>query len=389
MKNNPLWRLTVASTKMYFRNRSAIFFSLLFPVIFLVVFGFVGQSDTVTIDFSYINRSETEASQQFDEAFNTLVLDSSLTEEENEARIFKNNEEVLETYEQQGYDAALEKIKSKLEESDLSAAVLVPPDFGIENTGNITIIVDASDQQFAGIVESTVNEILGSFNTAVISQAIGGDVPEPYTASSEPVQSTDLNGVDYLVPGIIAFSVMSLGVFSVSQGFIHLKSSGALRRLHVAPLNPLTFLTAQSITRLLMTALNVLIMVAIAVVLFSFTVRGTIFEFVLFSLIGAIMFLGMGFAIAGWAKDEDQAAPISNIIFFPMMFLSGTFFPIELFPEWLKPIASILPLTFLADGLRQISNLGAHIWDLGPELAGIAVWTIIVYFIAIKVFRWE
>jgi ABC-2 type transport system permease protein len=138
-----------------------------------------------------------------------------------------------------------------------------------------------------------------------------------------------------------------------------------------------------------MTALNVLIMVAIAVLLFSFSIRGTLFEFIAFSIFGAVMFMGMGFAIAGWAKDEDQAAPISNIIFFPMMFLSGTFFPIELFPTWLKPIAEILPLTFLADGLREIANNGKHIWELGPEMAGIVIWTIIVYFIAIKVFRWE
>jgi ABC-2 type transport system permease protein len=386
---SPLWRLIVASTMMYFRNKTAIFFSILFPIIFLVVFGFVGQSDTVTIDISYINRSETPPAQQFDQAFGSLILDDNLTDEENESRIFRNNQEILDLYAQEGYNSALEKAKQKLEESDLSAAVLVPPEFGESESGEVAILVDASDQQFAGIVENTVSEILGGFNAVVISQAVGGDIPEPYTASSEPVQSSDLGGVDYLVPGIIAFSVMSLGVFSVSQGFIYLKSSGALRRLHVAPLNPLTFLTAQSVTRLMMTALNVLIMVAIAVLLFSFTVRGTIFEFVLFSIIGAIMFLGMGFAIAGWAKDEDQAAPISNIIFFPMMFLSGTFFPIELFPEWLKPLASILPLTFLADGLREIANLGAHIWDLGPELAGIAIWTVIVYVIAVKVFRWE
>jgi ABC-2 type transport system permease protein len=138
-----------------------------------------------------------------------------------------------------------------------------------------------------------------------------------------------------------------------------------------------------------MTALNIIIMVVIGIVMFGFTVRGDLMEFILFGVLSAIMFLGMGFAIAGWAKDEDQAAPISNIIFFPMMFLSGTFFPRELFPDWLKPVTDFMPLTYVGDGLREIANNGAHIWDLGPQLAGVAAWTVIIYLIAIKIFRWE
>jgi ABC-2 type transport system permease protein len=72
-----------------------------------------------------------------------------------------------------------------------------------------------------------------------------------------------------------------------------------------------------------------------------------------------------------------------------MMFLSGTFFPRELFPEWLKPITDVMPLTYVADGLREIANNGLHIWELTPQLIGIGAWTVIVYLIAVKIFRWE
>jgi ABC-2 type transport system permease protein len=130
-------------------------------------------------------------------------------------------------------------------------------------------------------------------------------------------------------------------------------------------------------------------MIYIAVILFDFTLRGDIFSFMTIAIMGIILFLGFGYAIAGWAKDGNQAAPLSNIIFFPMMFLSGTFFPREAFPEWLIPATEFMPLTYVADALRDIANNGATIFDVGPELLGIVVWTIITYIVAIRVFRWE
>jgi ABC-2 type transport system permease protein len=182
---------------------------------------------------------------------------------------------------------------------------------------------------------------------------------------------------------------MSLGVFSITEGFIQLKTDGSLRRLQVTPISPISFLIGQSITRLLMTMINVITMVLIGIFMFGFSMQGDIFNFLIVSTMGIILFLGFGYAIAGWAKDGNQAAPLSNIIFFPMMFLSGTFFPRETFPDWLQPITDFMPLTYVADGLREIANNGATVFDLGPELLGISVWTIVVYFIAVKLFRWE
>ncbi len=378
----------MASTLMYFRDKTAMFFSFLFPIIFLVIFGFISQNDSITINIAYINQSNTGVSQAFDQALSAQIIDNRLGDEANEVRMFKNDNEVQNVLSEEGYDSARVLIEEKLNQGDLAAAILVPEDFGEKNEGHIVLLVDASNQ-FAGVVEDAVSGILGEFNLEVVARTIDGEVPKPYTHSSESVQPSDLGGVDFVIPGIIAFSVMSLGLFSVSQAFVSYKSSGALRRLQTAPLNPLQFLVAQSITRLLMTALNVLIMVVIAVVLFDFNIRGTLIEFVIFGTLGAVMFLGMGFAIAGWAKNENQAAPITNIIFFPLMFLSGIFFPIEMLPDWLRPVAEILPPAFLADGLREIANNAQHIWELGPQLAGIAIWTIIVYFIAVKIFRWE
>jgi ABC-2 type transport system permease protein len=98
---------------------------------------------------------------------------------------------------------------------------------------------------------------------------------------------------------------------------------------------------------------------------------------------------GIGLAIGGWAKNENQAAPLANIVTFPLMFLSGTFFPRFLMPEWLQQASALLPLTPVIDAIRMIITENKHLIDLGPQLGLIALWTVIIYAIAFRTFHWE
>ena len=360
-----LWQLSVASAKMYFRDFTAIFFTLIFPVIFLVVFGYVNSSDSLRLSTVLENNSQTQIAQGYEEALRQV-------------EVFEFDD-----------DISLDEAKEKLADGDLNAIFVIPEEFGQAvagpPSGQVTVFVNDGQATFNETVTSINAEILAGFNESII-----GPPPEPVlTANVEGVQSADLTTIDYVVPGIIGFSLMSLGIFSIAQGFITYKSSGALRRLFVAPVHPLSFIIAQTTTRLVMVMLNVWTMLLLAYWLFDFQMVGDLFNFTLVSLLGSIMFLGFGFAIAGWAKNENQAAPIANIIFFPMMFLSGTFFPREVFPEWLQPIAEFFPLSYLADALRLVANEAATVLSLGTEMIGMTVWTILIFAIAVKVFRWE
>jgi ABC-2 type transport system permease protein len=101
------------------------------------------------------------------------------------------------------------------------------------------------------------------------------------------------------------------------------------------------------------------------------------------------MILGIGLAIGGWAKNERQAAPLGNLVVFPMMFLSGTFFPRFLMPEWLQNVSAFLPLTPVIDGLRLITTEGKTYLDLLPQLGLLLGWMVVIYIIAFRVFKWE
>jgi ABC-2 type transport system permease protein len=106
-------------------------------------------------------------------------------------------------------------------------------------------------------------------------------------------------------------------------------------------------------------------------------------------IFGILIFLGIGFAIAGWARDETQVAPVANLIQLPMLLLSGIFFSRDGFPTWLKSITDYFPLTYVSHGLRKIANEGVSLAEIPVDVVGMTIWLVIVYFIAIRVFRWE
>jgi ABC-2 type transport system permease protein len=164
---------------------------------------------------------------------------------------------------------------------------------------------------------------------------------------------------------------------------------GILRRLHTTPLRVWQYFLSLMFGSAVSGLLSLAVMFVVAILVFHLKVVGNYLEIALFLAFSIIVILGIGLAVGGWAKNERQAAPLANIIVFPMMFLSGTFFPRFLMPEWLQNITAYLPLTPVIDGARMILTEGKSLADLGPQLAVMAVWMIVVYLVAFRVFRWE
>ena len=187
---------------------------------------------------------------------------------------------------------------------------------------------------------------------------------------------------------MVALTIMQLGLFSVAFGFVQLKRTGALRRLFATPTNPTYFLGAQVTSRLIIGEAQVLILLGIGL-WFGLQLVGSVALLLAVAALGSIVFLAMGFGVAGWAKNEDQAAPVANLISLPMTFLSGVFFPREAMPDFLQRITDFLPLTYLAEALRKITNDGAGVADLSNDVLGLTVWAVIAFLIALRLFRWE
>jgi ABC-2 type transport system permease protein len=359
-----LWSLTVASCKMYFRNTAAIFFTMFVPIAFIGVFGLLSKSEGTSLTIDITNESHSQLS--------TSILSTLKS-----IKSFKIAD-VSRTYGSE-----------QLGKGKVDLQLVIPENFGtVDATGKLAVaqvetFYNAAKPQNGQAANLIIGQVVSSFNDKITN------TPQIVSLKSQGVQTNNLGSIDFLLPGILAISIMQLGIFSGAFAFVSLKTTGALRRIQATPTHPLNFIIAQAITRLIVGVLQVVILTGLGLWLFGFHLNGNPFEFLLVAMLGVILFLAFGFAVAGAAKDENSAAPIANLITFPMLFLSGTFFPRDAFPSWLTRVTDYFPLTYLADALRRIANEGVHLQALGQDLLGMTVWGIIMFYVAVRVFRWE
>ena len=359
------WALFMASVKMFIRNRAALFFSLFLPLVIMLIFGVLNFEGSTSIALGVVDEAETDASAAF---IDGLAEYGYL--------------EITEG------DRATEL--AALEEGERGFVLVVPegfvPALGAE-TG-LVAYASTSDPSQAQVGQGLLQQAVGG------ALASGSGVPLPpgggFSAplTFESVESRDLGYIDFLVPGIVGMTVMQLGLFGVAFGFVQLKRTGALRRLFATPTSPAYFLSAQVASRLVLGYLQVAILVGIGI-WFGLQMFGSYLVLAVIIGLALLIFLAVGFAVAGWAKNEDQAAPVANLISLPMLFLSGVFFPRDAMPEFLRSVTGFMPLTYVNEALRGVMNDGAGLTDLGPQLLGMGIWAVITFLLAVRLFKWE
>jgi len=355
------------NTKRFFRDRLALFFSVGFPLIFLFVFGSLNSgSGGASFNVAIINQS----SSQFTKDFVSQIASS---------KVVKVKTEVV----------TLGDAKEKMSRSELDATIELPSNFGDKSQGTLypsgqaKVIYTQNNQQSAIALTSILDAQFKVINAKFVKNET------PFTVTSEQLNERSLSAFDYTFAGLLGFAIIGMGIFGPVNVFPELKKMGILRRLSTTPLKVWQYFLSTMIGQAIIGLISLAIMFVVAIVIFHLQVVGNWFELALFLVFGIVMILGIGLALGGWAKNERQVAPLANIIVFPMMFLSGTFFPRFLMPEWLQNISAFLPLTPIIDGIRLIATEGKHFIDILPQIGLIGVWMIVIYAIAFKVFRWE
>jgi ABC-2 type transport system permease protein len=365
MRFGVLWALFIASVKMFVRNRAAVFFSLFLPLIIMLIFGVLNFEGTTEMDVGIADQAGNEASATLREQLEAY-----------EYLILHDGEEAAEL------DA--------LEAGERDFAIVIPEGWAPPAPGSASGLV-----AFAGNADPAQAQVRQGLLQQAVGQALfapdgGGGAPGGFAAplEFESIQTRDLGYIDFLVPGIVGMTIMQLGLFGVAFGFVQLKRTGALRRLFATPTSPAYFLSAQVLSRLIIGIVQVAILFGVGL-WFGLQMVGDYATLLVIVLIGSAIFLAVGFAIAGWAKNEDQAAPVANLVSLPMMFLSGVFFPREAMPEFLRGITQFMPLTYVNEALRSIVNEGAALTSLTGQLLGMSVWLVITFVLAVVLFRWE
>lgn len=366
----PVFVFAKISVRRAFRDKTAIFFIFLFPLIFLFIFGGIfGKNNGVSFRVALVNESNTGFSQEFAKHIN-------------DNKLFKVDKDI---HSRGG-------AKEKMNRGQLDAMIVLPQGFGAVPkgqtgdkypAGQAMVYYTQNNEQAAQALTSIMGAIFQDINRQFVKTVT------PFTVKSEQLNEKSLSTFDYTFAGLLGFSIMGIGIFGPVNVFPELKKQGILRRLHTTPLKVWQFFMANVLSQLTVGLMTVALMFIVAIVVFHLNLVGNIPELALYLMMSITVILGIGLALGGWAKNERQAAPLSNLVVFPMMFLSGTFFPRFLMPQWLQNVSDFLPLTPVIDGVRLIATEGKHLIDLGPQLAILGGWLIIIYLIAFRVFRWE
>ena len=180
--------------------------------------------------------------------------------------------------------------------------------------------------------------------------------------------------LDRLLPGMIAFNGMTVGLNSVAFALSRYKERGVLRRIRATPLPTWTFVSAVIVSRLITAFAVTLITYLAGVYVFGAELTGNVVLLFALAMLGAAAFIAIGLLIVSFAKSEDDIPPMFILVLMPSLLFSGAFLDRGGLPDWLRWVTNGLPLTFLTDAVQRVANSGATIGDLQTDIFGLLVW---------------
>jgi ABC-2 type transport system permease protein len=353
--------LTLARTflKIFVRDRQAMFFSLFFPLVFMIAFGFIGGQEPDPVRLGIVNNASGPLADEL-----IGILDAH--------PLF-----VVET-------GSEEQLRAELAEGDRKLVLVIPPEFGNGNgTPDLTVLVDAAEARQAAMIIPMLEQELVAVEREL------RDIQPMFSLKVEDVQSRSRRYIDFLVPGLLGFSLLQLSIAGSGYNIVEFRRKGILKRLFVTPLRPRDFIAGLVMSRTLICLAQIGILLAIAVFYLDVPVSGDPASLLLAILFGTAVFLSLGFCVGSLAKSQPSVMAIGNLVVFPQIFFAGVFFPVSSMPELVQPLAAVLPLTFVVDALREIIVNGVPLTALARDVIGMAVWLVIGLFLAVRLFSWK
>ena len=354
--------MTKASLQSIMKSPSAIVFTIGFPLVFILVFGFLGRNGG--FHFSVADAPGCDTTSDMYKMLHTVpVLNWEKAKDSVEvAKLFKDN--------------------------DIAATVAIirqpdgsKPAYKIQ-LNSVSTAADKAQQLNAALMS-----IISRMDPDI--QKREQDIAD---INLHIATVREYKTIDFILPGQLSFSLLASGVFGTAFVFYNLRQTLVLKRFFATPVRRETIVFAEGMARMTFQIVGAIVIILMGHFCFGFTlIHGalTFIEMLVLCAIALLIFMGFGFIISGVAKSESAIPPLSNLITLPQFLMAGTFFSIEVFPTWLQPFCHILPLTYLNDALRQVAFDGASFWDIRIDVVVLVVWGIVIYAIAGKTFKWE
>ena len=358
----PLLMIFLSDLKQFSRDRSALFFTFAFPIFFMLIFGAVFSGEqNISYNIGVVNQDTSPTGAAIVQVLEQIPV-FEVSQGEQEAQL------------------------QALQEGDLKAVVVIPADLAIimqsGNTADIQVYYDPSQTTSAPILLSVLRQVVDTINLQLVQQPVLLQIAE------EPVNAHNLRDIDYLVPGILGMSILFLGLFG-SLTMVERREKKILKRFGATPLPRSIMVFSQVFYRLILALVQAVLIIIIARVAFDVQVVGNWFMLFVLVVLGTLTFISIGYFAVSRVRTTESAMPIIQLIQFPMLFLSGIFFPVEIMPDFMRPIVNAIPLSYLGDAFRQVMVDATPLHSLTTDVAVLAVWLVACMVMAIRLFRWE
>jgi ABC-2 type transport system permease protein len=355
--------LTRNTVRSSLRNRIALFFTLGLAVLFMTIFGLLFGGNNFSIRYAVVDVDHSALSQQFIAVLGGvrgLTVDT----------------------------ASQTKALDDLRNNHVDVVVDIPKGFGAAvadptaPTVTVQPIQASQTSTTASIADQILGRVLNGFITHGAATAVVLGTP---TTSSV----NNITAIDYFLPAMLAYIILQSGINYVAIGLADLRARKVLRRLRATPLRPAQILGAQIAGGALTVVLQLVALIVVGLAVFQAKTYGSWLVAAVPMLLGTAAFVGIGFLLTSAARTSEAARGLSAFVAFPMMFLSGIFFPITSLPDWLQTAVHVLPLTWLTDALHRVMNDGVGLPDIGLDCLVLAGWAATTFAVATWRFRWD
>lgn len=356
----------IAQAKMFFRSPGSVFWTVAFPVLLILLFGAIFSNSGSTTYTLYVQDMDgSEASQGLIDGFNqTRVLNIVMVDNGTDADAFIKN-------------------------GSISSFLIIPQ--GFENAfapgserQNATLELRIDNSSATALsVAAIVNSVVQSLNLHLAN----GTMVVSTSIQSVSEGSSRYNFIDFFLPGVIGLTAMTTTVNWMVGLQTRYRQNGIFKKLATTPITQMEWLTSLILWQIITVFLSVAIIMIVGIVMFDVHLRLDMIS-VMIIVFSSALFSALGLIIARFVKEEETGGVAAGAITFPMMFLAGSFFPLESMPDYLQVIAKVMPLTYVNNGLRDAMIFGNSSGAM-YNLLIVVVLTVVLMIAGVAISTWK
>ena len=357
----------ILGIRSWLRSKGTVFWTILFPILLIMIFGAIfSGSNEVNYDLVLQDLDGSSDSQNLTK----LLEESGFFSIKN---ISKNKD-----------------ISAYMKDNDLSVGLQIPEGFGKkleESMGiptakvNLTYYIDPTDSTTPNIVRGIISGLVNGYNDMITLS------PSIVSMEEKMILGEDFDYIDFFVPGMIGFTIMTSMVYGSIERNTKLRKDGILRKMLTMPVTRYEWIFSKMLFMLFLSFISTFVIMVVGILVWGLNIQINIFFFIIV-ICTSFMFSGLGMIIGRFVKDQETADMAGGAITFPMMFLAGTFFPLDQMPTFLQAVAQVLPLYYVNEGLRNAmiyANLEKTLYFTGFAV----IFAVVFFLIGVFLTKWK